>query len=247
MFGDLGPQTERPYSVRDVPGGRRFTGDAFDVLPDLEPASYDMLLTDPPYATPARYYPVGNAKTRRRWSDLLILMRWFGAALAAVDPLLREASVGIVFAGPTSSGAFMPAMYETFVSLDHLVWDKQAIGPGFVRRQHELMLIGWRPGAYRRDGSVATVFSEPRITPTRRRHPAEKPVRLLAELIDRFCPPGGRVLDPFCGSGSAIDAALAVGRTCDGIEFDPWDDLADRNLRAGDLPGLFDEAEPLAG
>lgn len=51
-------------------------------------------------------------------------------------------------------------------------------------------------------------------------HPTQKPVELLSYLIRTFCPPGGLVLDPTMGSGSAGLAAISAGRDFVGIEKD---------------------------
>lgn len=51
-------------------------------------------------------------------------------------------------------------------------------------------------------------------------HPTEKPAGILAPLITYSCPPGGLVIDPFAGSGSALDAARTSGRRAIGIEAD---------------------------
>lgn len=43
-------------------------------------------------------------------------------------------------------------------------------------------------------------------------YPTQKPLRLLEVLIESFCPPGGMVLDPCCGSATAAAAAQRSGR-----------------------------------
>jgi DNA modification methylase len=53
------------------------------------------------------------------------------------------------------------------------------------------------------------------------RHPAVKPQALLQWLTRLVTRPGELVLDPFCGSGSGVEAALAEGRSAVGIELDP--------------------------
>jgi site-specific DNA-methyltransferase (adenine-specific) len=51
-------------------------------------------------------------------------------------------------------------------------------------------------------------------------HPTEKPIDLYKFLIERYCPPGGTVLDPTFGSGNSGAAAEALGRHYIGIEKD---------------------------
>lgn len=49
-------------------------------------------------------------------------------------------------------------------------------------------------------------------------HPAGTPMGLVRWWIRYICPPGGRVLDPFMGSGTTALAAMAEGRTAAGSE-----------------------------
>jgi DNA modification methylase len=52
-------------------------------------------------------------------------------------------------------------------------------------------------------------------------HTATFPEALIAPRIRSSCPPGGTVLDPFCGTGSALAAAVASGRSAIGFDASP--------------------------
>jgi site-specific DNA-methyltransferase (adenine-specific) len=68
----------------------------------------------------------------------------------------------------------------------------------------------------------------------KRRHITEKPVDVMAELV-RIAPEGGLILDPFAGSGSTGEAAVAAGRRFIGIEISShYADVARQRLSASD-------------
>jgi DNA modification methylase len=52
-------------------------------------------------------------------------------------------------------------------------------------------------------------------------HPTVKPVALMKYLVTLVTPAGGKVLDPFCGSGSTGMAAVELGYDFTGCELDP--------------------------
>ncbi|MHC4103037.1 MAG: DNA-methyltransferase, partial [Planctomycetota bacterium] len=52
-------------------------------------------------------------------------------------------------------------------------------------------------------------------------YPTQKPLALLSLLVNACCPPGGTVLDPFCGSGTTLVAAAESGRRFLGIDTNP--------------------------
>lgn len=65
----------------------------------------------------------------------------------------------------------------------------------------------------------------------RNRHPTVKPLSLMRWLVRLACPPGGIVLDPFCGSGSTGCAAVLEQRRFLGIEIDAgYLDVADARI-----------------
>jgi len=55
---------------------------------------------------------------------------------------------------------------------------------------------------------------------TRGGHPTEKPTELYTFLLQRYCPPGGTVLDPTAGSFNSCFAALDMNLNSIGIEKD---------------------------
>ena len=69
------------------------------------------------------------------------------------------------------------------------------------------------------------------------RHPTEKPVALLRELIESSSRFGETVLDPFIGSGSTLVAAALEGRKAIGIEIEErYCEIAANRLAHGALP-----------
>ena len=49
-------------------------------------------------------------------------------------------------------------------------------------------------------------------------YPTQKPLALLERIVRASCPPEGLLLDPFCGCGTAADAAAKLGRGYLGID-----------------------------
>lgn len=52
------------------------------------------------------------------------------------------------------------------------------------------------------------------------KHPTQKPDELYKWLIERYCPPGGTILDPTAGSFTSCKVAANLGRKAIGIEKD---------------------------
>lgn len=68
-------------------------------------------------------------------------------------------------------------------------------------------------------------------------HTAEKPVKLVGELIDLFTDPGDLILDPFAGSGTTLRAAKDLSRRCIGIEIEErYCEITVKRLQQENLP-----------
>jgi DNA modification methylase len=201
--------------------GERWTlylGDARDVLPGFATESVDLVVVDPPYGV--------------EWRSNVRAERFEGMALdgagerEGVREILRE-SVRLVgqhrhlyVFGPDDVLEGLKVTKPV-----RLVWDKGTPGSGNLEAswgpQHEeisfLVSKHRHAGeagrdsiaARRRKGSVLR-FSRP--TGRKVRHPSEKPVPLLRELIESSSRVGETVLDPCAGIGSTGVAAVLLGR-----------------------------------
>ena len=73
-------------------------------------------------------------------------------------------------------------------------------------------------------------------------HPTQKPIRLIAYLIEKSSNAGDIVLDPFLGSGTTALACKKLGRRFIGIEKDPeYCKIAKRRITLD--VGLFDDPD----
>lgn len=66
------------------------------------------------------------------------------------------------------------------------------------------------------------VWRMPMLQPASREklgYPTQKPVALLERIVTMASDPGAVVLDPFCGCGTTVDAAQALGRPWIGIDI----------------------------
>lgn len=84
------------------------------------------------------------------------------------------------------------------------------------------------PATYGDTGGASRFFYTAKATTAEREgaagrrntHPTVKPLALMRWLCRLVTPPGGLVLDPFCGSGTTIHAALCEGLQAIGVEID---------------------------
>lgn len=195
-------------------------GDWRDHLDTIDDGTVGLLLTDPPYGqgfqsdyrldrrNDRKHQPIASDGTAEQAEAELL------AALEAFAPKLADQAHILVFC----SWAGEPGMRDTLAKAGYtirgsLVWDKQATGMGdpdtTFAPAHERILhaVKGSPILYRR---AADVLRHRRCDSSR--HPTEKPVPLLRELIEATTAEGQLVADPFGGVASAPAAAKEAGR-----------------------------------
>lgn len=204
-------ETERVTVIHD---------DARTWLADQPKESYDLVLTDPPYGK--------EWQSNRRAETFDQLDNDGVDDRAGIREVITECVrlVGqnrhLYVFGPADVLAGQKVSEPT-----ELVWDKMVNGTGDLSKPwapaHEP--ITFAVSKFRHAGEAGqtclpvrlrkgSVLRFQRPTGRKVRHPSEKPVPLLRELIESSTRAGERVLDPFGGSGSTAVAAILAGRRC---------------------------------
>lgn len=99
--------------------------------------------------------------------------------------------------------------------------------------------LNWSSG----DQSPGTFQAEGTDRTSPNFHPTVKPTELMRWLVRLVTPPGGKILDPFAGSGSTGKAAVIEGFDFVGIEREPeYAEIARLRIAAAHMP-LFNDAE----
>jgi site-specific DNA-methyltransferase (adenine-specific) len=126
-----------------------------------------------------------------------------------------------------------------------------------IKNDMEFILMQRKPGGYRKpsesqrksskiskhefDQWFQQIWNIPGAST--KQHPAPFPLELATRLVRMFSFTGDTVLDPFCGSGTTMIAALRTGRNSIGIEIDPeYCRMTARYLKA-ENPDLFSSAK----
>lgn len=216
-------------------------GDALLELRKMPDNDYDAVISDPPYAsggmsmgekaktTRDKYtsygeqgnpYPdfSGDALAQRAWTSFL------HEILVECRRVVKPGGVIALFVDwrqlPALSDAIQWAGW-TWRGL--AVWDKGNSRPqrGRFRQQCEFIVWGSNgPLSIDRNAPVLPgVFQHMNVPTQERWHQTQKPLDLMRQVV-RICEQGGRILDPFAGSGSTIEAALLEGYAATGVDIE---------------------------
>lgn len=233
-----------PCACRD--GVTLIHGDCLDVdAAGICPS--DCMVTDPPYGIVNSFgMNVGNGTRRLEFDwDSPEITATVVRALALWLPRVRPKGSAFCFCGGDQFGAIMATIRSHGFVTKPAVWLKQCPPPpgkgNWWPSGFELAVYGYRSSAWFGDEdpkrcNVFTYDSYRHGQPGKVNHPTQKPLDLMVRLVDSLCPPTGRVLDLFCGSGSTLVAAKRLGRMALGIEVDErYAEIAAKRLEQGVL------------
>lgn len=228
-----------PYYEQD--GITIYHGESLDVLPAMNAASFDAVITDPPYAntgTESSWVSRDGARALPR--ETQFYEAWIREHMSAWGRVLKRSGAAwftVDWRGAmcVEDAAFRLQMRRPKVG----VWHREGLGMGhLLRNVYECFVIVPMPDFERTTASEPDLWTH-KWTPGQRNtgHSAEKPPELMRRAVRLVTSPGALVLDPFGGSGTTALACALEGRRCVSIERDEgYCELAAKRLSQGVLP-----------
>lgn len=220
-----------------------------------------MVFTDPPYNVPTRGHMGGKGRIRHREFIMAAgemsdeeFRQFLKNNLGRLKEFTVNGAVLYICMDWRHLESLLAAGREAGLELINVcIWNKDNGGMGsFYRSKHEEVVV-FRNGSKSHTNNVqlgkfgrnrTNVWDYPGVNTLRNGrmdelalHPTVKPVDLVADAIMDASHRNDIILDPFCGSGTAIIAAQKTGRRAYCMELDPlYVDVAIRRYQ--DLHGV---------
>lgn len=225
-------------------------GDCLDVLRRLPAATADLVYLDPPFATNKRQRGSQTRHRGRElsfndeWESLGSYLEFMRPRLEAMHRLLKPTGSILLHCDWRTCHHLRFMLDEIFGAsgfVNHLIWHYGLGGSSprrFARKHDDILFYArgarhyFKPpqvpstsrrmnGAVKKATDVLAIPSINNMAAERSGYPTQKPLALLLLLVEACSPPGGLVVDPFCGSGTTLVAAKRLGRPCLGIDANP--------------------------
>ena len=215
--------------------------DCIHLLDRIPRGTIDLVYMDPPFSTGRTQSGRSGNAFEDRWPSTAAWVEFMRPRLEAVlETLSPQGSILFHCDWRTSHHARL--MLDEFLGenrfQNQLVWQYGLGGSSprrFARKHDDILYYSasadWyfdppmvpatsnrMKGMLKKATDVLDVPAINNMARERTGWPMQKPLALLELLIHACCPPGGRVLDPMCGSGTTLVAAANTGRRAIGFD-----------------------------
>ena len=183
--------------------------------------SADYCFADPPFGInykpkTKRFGRIANDRLQGR-----ALWEFFDTAFALIHRALKPDSAAHICGSWKTADVMLPALRKHFEVRACFAWVKNTPTTGYyTRAQWELIYLCTKGNLPRQWPAPPDVIQAKRVPVARMIHPTEKPVDLVARLMEPFTKVGQLVIDPFAGSAVVAVACHQLGRRFLGWEID---------------------------
>lgn len=184
---------------------------------EIHAESVDAIITDPPYGN---FY----GSQRKKIKDAVVDgddMNWIEKFVPLAKRVCLKGPI-VLFCDRHRRSLIERKMIEGgFNFINDAVWFKRPWGIGYnFRPAHEHILLFSQSKTIKASHySLSSVLCHNKVSGNNKKHPTEKPVPLMEELVLGLTQVGDTVLDPFMGSGSVGVACIKNGRNFYGYDI----------------------------
>lgn len=182
---------------------------------------------------------------RDKWPSISTYIAWLRERIEATLPAMK-ASANILLHVDWRSSHHVRVMLDEILGEDrfvnHLIWQYGLGGSSsrrFARKHDDILFYCVDPSVYwfeppmvpatsrrmagrmKKATDVLKIPAINNMAAERTGYPTQKPLALLDVLVRACCPQRGTVLDPCCGSGTTLAAAMAAERAAVGFDINP--------------------------
>ncbi len=197
-------------------------GDCLTEVPNLKDDSIDCVIIDPPYGIEYQSN-FKNEKYDRIEKDNSEALDLLDKSITAFKPKLKKDSHIYIFTSWKVFGKVKPIIEKHFTVKNCLIWNKTNWSMGDLKgnyaEKYEMIIFAIQ-GNRKLLGEKRPVNVLDCSHTDNSKHPTEKPVELIKELIENSTKENEIILDCFAGSGSTLLASKELKRKWIGIEKD---------------------------